>query len=128
MEKAADIIDAFNPQDGENTPNNDLMNGDISLLLIYAVNSQDIHGPDKAALLSLYQGDSVDLDIEFIRRVYKETGALGSSIDKMNEYAQKASGILHGFPESDARESLLGLLSQYNHNFAENLEKTPSTS
>ncbi len=115
-----DIIDAFNPQDGENTPNNDLMNGDISLLLIYAVNSPDIHGPDKAALLSLYQGDSADLNIEFIRRVYKETGALQSSIDKMNEYAQKATDILIDFPDCDARGSLLDLMSQYNHNFSEN--------
>ena len=71
-----DIIDAFNPQKGENTPNNDLLNGDISLLLIYAINSLNIDHSEKEALLSLYEGNTSDLDREFIRRVYRKTGAL----------------------------------------------------
>jgi geranylgeranyl pyrophosphate synthase len=116
-----DIIDAFTPQEGENTPNNDLLNGDISLLLIYAVNSPMINESDKKSLLSLYQGNTSDLDIEFIRRVYRETGALQSSIDKMQDYADKAASILEEYPDCEAKNDLLDLLSQYNHDFAENL-------
>jgi octaprenyl-diphosphate synthase len=109
-----DIIDAFIPQKGENTPTNDLLNGDISLLLIYALNSQYIDDEEKEALISLYEGNTSDLDIEFIRMVYRKTGALQSSIDKMEEFAKKAENILDGYPKCQAKDDLLKLLSQYN--------------
>ena len=116
-----DIIDAFTPQDSENSPNNDLLNGDPSLLLIYAVNSS-IDGEDRAKFLSVYTGESRDLEVDLVRRVYKETGSLRKAIDKMQGFSREARNILDYYPESDAKESLTELLEQYNSNFTENID------
>jgi len=116
-----DIIDAFTPQDSENSPNNDLLNGDPSLLLIYAVNSS-IDGEDRAKFLSVYTGESRDLEVDLVRRVYKETGSLRKAIDKMQGFSREARNILDYYPESDAKESLTELLEQYNSKFTENID------
>jgi octaprenyl-diphosphate synthase len=117
-----DIIDAFTPQDSENSPNNDLLNGDPSLLLIYAVNSGSIDGEDRAKFLSVYRGESRDLEVDLVRRVYKETGSLRKAIDKMQGFSREARNILDYYPESEAKESLSELLEQYNSNFTENID------
>ena len=117
-----DIIDAFTPMGSDNSPNNDLLNGDPSLLLLYAVDSDLITAEDKENLLSLYRGETSELDIDFVRRVYETTGALQNAIDKMEEYANLAGAILDKYPESDARDSLFELLDQYNHDFSNSLE------
>jgi geranylgeranyl pyrophosphate synthase len=117
-----DIIDAFTPQDSENSPNNDLLNGDPSLLLIYAVNSGSIDGEERSKLLSVYRGESRDLEVDLVRRVYTETGSLRKAIDKMQDFSREARNILDHYPESDAKESLNELLEQYNSNFTENLD------
>jgi octaprenyl-diphosphate synthase len=117
-----DIIDAFTPQGSENSPNNDLLNGDPSLLLIYAVNSGSINGEDMSKFLSVYRGESRDLDVDLVRRVYTETGSLQKAIDKMQDFSREARNILDHYPESDAKECLDELLEQYNSNFTENLD------
>ena len=106
----------------DNSPNNDLLNGDPSLLLLYAVDSDQILEEDKTRLLSIYSGETSDLDIDFVQRVYENTGALQKAIEKMEEFATLAGAILENYPKSDARESLFELLDQYNHNFTSNLE------
>lgn len=121
-----DIIDAFTPKGNEKSPNNDLLNGDPSLLLLYAVDSGKITIEDKTALLSVYQGESKDLDVDLVHRVYEYTGSLQRSIDKMEEFAHLAGEILKEYPDCDARNALLELLEQYNHNFKENLETISS--
>ena len=95
-------------------------------MLLYAVDSDKITAEDKAALLSVYQGESKDLDVDLIHRIYKYTGSLQKSIDKMEEFANLAGEILKDYPDCDARSSLLELLDQYNHNFTENLESIAS--
>ena len=117
-----DIIDTFTPQGSENSPNNDLLNGDPSLLLLYAVNSDSINKEDKSKFLSIYRGESKDLDVDQVRRVYEETGALQKAIDKMQEFSNMARKILDDYPESDAKESLYELLKQYNSSFTYNLD------
>ena len=117
-----DIIDAYTPKGNEKSPNNDLLNGDPSLLLLYAVESVNITSEDKVALLSIYQGESEDLDVDLVRRVYEYTGALQKSVNKMEEFANMAGEILREYPDCEARDSLLELLDQYNHNFKGNLE------
>jgi geranylgeranyl pyrophosphate synthase len=117
-----DIIDAFTPNGSDNFPNNDLLNGDPSLLLLYAVNSDSIQALDKAKLLSIYHGESKELDVGFVRRVYEETGALQKAIEKMKEFAALAGGVLDQYQASDARDSLHELLEQYNHDFTNSLE------
>ena len=120
-----DIIDAFTPNGSENSPNNDLLNGDPSLLLLYAVNSENIQDEDKTKILSVYRGETTDFDIEFVRRIYEETGALKSSVEKMEEYALLARDILKDYPDCDAKGALIELLDQYNHDFSDNLEIPP---
>lgn len=117
-----DIIDAFTPMGSDKSPNNDLLNGDPSLLLLYAVDSDLILEEDKTRLLSIYSGETSVLDIDFVRKIYETTGALQKAIETMEEYAALAGKILEKYPESDARESLFELLDQYNHNFTSSLE------
>ena len=121
-----DIIDTFTPQSTDNSPNNDLLNGDPSLLLLYAVNSDSIKAEDKSRFLSIYRGESRDLDVDLIRRVYEETGSLQKAIDKMQSFSNMADGILDYYPESDAKTSLHELLEQYNSIFANNLDTLSS--
>ena len=116
-----DIIDAFNTH-SDSSANNDLLNGDSSLLLLYALESEKLANQDKNTLLSLYQGESKDLDVDCIKRIYETTGALQNSIVKMEEYAALAGNLLHQYPDCDAKESLHELLDQYNHDFSNNLE------
>jgi len=117
-----DIIDTLTPQGSDNSPNNDLLNGDPSLLLLYAVNSDSINEEDKSRFLSIYRGESKDLDVDFIHRVYEETGSLQKAIDKMKAFSNIARKILDEYPESDAKESLYELLEQYNSSFTYNLD------
>lgn len=116
-----DIIDAFNTHN-DCSAKNDLLNGDPSLLLLYAVNSEKLSNEDKDTLLSLYQGESSDLDVDYIKNIYETTGALQISVAKMEEYASLAGKLLHSYPECDAKESLYELLDQYNHDFSSNIE------
>ena len=117
-----DIIDAFTPKGNEKSPNNDLLNGDPSLLFLYAVESEKITPEDKAALLSIYRGESKALDVDLVHRVYEDTGSLLKTVNKMEEFANLAGEILKEYPDCDAKGSLLELLNQYNHNFKGNLE------
>ena len=119
-----DIIDAYTPKGNEKSPNNDLLNGDPSLLLLYAVESDKITSEDKVSLLSIYQGKNEDLNVDLVRRVYEYTGSLQKSVNKMEEFANLAGEILREYPDCEARDSLLELLDQYNHNFKGNLETT----
>jgi octaprenyl-diphosphate synthase len=109
-----DIMDAFTLNGRDNSPNNDLVNGDISLLLIYALESDNIRAADRETLLDLYGGKRMDLDLSEIRRIYEETGALQKAIHKMREYTRKARGALEGFGDCSAKDGLMELLEQYN--------------
>ena len=119
-----DIIDAYTPKGNEKSPNNDLLNGDPSLLFLYAVESEKITSEDKVSLLSIYQGKNEDLNVDLVRRVYEYTGSIQKSVNKMEEFANLAGEILREYPDCEARDSLLELLDQYNHNFKGNLETT----
>jgi geranylgeranyl pyrophosphate synthase len=121
-----DIIDTFTPQGSDKSPNNDLLNGDPSLLLLYAVNSDSIKEEDKSKFLSVYRGESRDLDVDLVRRVYEETGSLQKAIDKMQEFSKMAREILDYYPESDAKDTLYELLEQYNSNFSYSLDASYS--
>jgi geranylgeranyl pyrophosphate synthase len=112
-----DIIDAFNPKNNANSPNNDLLNGDPSLLFLYAINSKTISNGDKQRIKSIYTGENKDLNVGHVRTIFEDTGALRESVNKMQEYSKLAGGILEQYHDSDAKESLYELLDQYNHDF-----------
>jgi geranylgeranyl pyrophosphate synthase len=118
-----DIIDTFNPKSSEQTPNNDLLNGDASLILLYALKSEKITIEDRETLLSRYQGETKELNISEIHRIYEYTGALERSIHKMETYTEKAKEILKKYPDSEAKASLSELLEEYSSKFITNLER-----
>ena len=60
--------------------------------------------------------------MDLVHRVYEDTGSLLKTIKKMEEFANLAGEILKEYPDCDAKDSLLELLNQYNHNFKGNLE------
>ena len=109
-----DIMDAFTADGADKSPRNDLVNGDISILLIYALESESITETEKETLLGLYQGEVHDLNLTNILRIYEKTGALNEAIGKMKEYAQKAREAIQEFSDGEAKDSLMALLEQYN--------------
>ena len=108
-----DILDAFNEGGTNGKPNNDLINGDPSLLFLIAVKSPKIQREDRERLLSVFQGRSRELDIGFAARVYQDSGALAMAIGKMKEFLREARAIIEAYPDGEASRSLLGLLDQY---------------
>src|SRR4030042_5103459 len=89
-----DLMDAFTHNNDNNSPNNDLINGDISLPLIYALESKKILAVDKKKLMNVYTGRSKELNLVEIRRIYEETEAMQKQREKMMDFAQQASEIL----------------------------------
>ena len=116
-----DVIDAFTLNGSDKKSKNDLLNGDASLLLIYALESPQLHEKDRQKLLSIYHGKTEDLDIPDLRRIYEETGALMRSLDKMNFFSEKSRECLDDFRDCDSKKTLFSLLEQYNYGLEENL-------
>ncbi len=115
-----DIIDSLSYKQDEFLPNNDLLNGDTSLVLIYALESSKIIEEDRSKLLSIYKGDE-ELDLEELYKIYLNSGALDKAILKMEEYSKKARIILDKYPDSEAKNYLQRLLDEYSSNFIMNI-------
>jgi|TARA_B100001971_G_C18258498_1_gene584419 geranylgeranyl pyrophosphate synthase len=94
-------------------PRIDLLNGDISLPLIYALESEEISKQDISTLMMPYLGENESADIEEIRRIYKESGALKRSMDRMRDYAKEAIKCLDGLDDGNSKSSLIQLMDQY---------------
>jgi geranylgeranyl pyrophosphate synthase len=109
-----DMMDAFTCNNDHNSPNNDLLNGDISLPFIYALESKKILAVDKKKLMDVYTGRCQELYLVEIQRIYEETEALQKTADKMMEFAQQAREILKAFKDCSAKNGLMYLLEQYN--------------
>jgi geranylgeranyl pyrophosphate synthase len=96
----------------------DLLNGDISLPLIYALDSEEISKQDVSTLMMPYLGQKETVEIEEVRRIYEESGALERSIMKMKDYAQEGIRWLEGFEDSRAKSFLIHLLDRYYISFS----------
>jgi geranylgeranyl pyrophosphate synthase len=116
-----DIIDAFTLNGSDRKSKNDLLNGDASLLLIYALSSPSLGEDDRRKLLALYHGETDKLDVSEVRRVYEETGALGKSVEKMRFFLSQAGGCLSSFDDCESKQNLLLLLKQYDLGLEENI-------
>ena len=96
----------------------DLLNGDVTLPLIYALESEEISKQDVSTLMMLYLGEKETADIEEIRRIYEESGALKRSIKKMKDNARESIRWLEKFEDSKAKSFLTHLVDRYYISFS----------
>ena len=111
-----DIAGIFSEEDLGKPPGSDILNGDPNLPLIYALDSE-IQEEDRRYLMDLFEGRGRGMDIERIRGIYLESGALKRSIKVMEAFAEKSRESLSGFEESDAKKKLLSFLNHFYRDF-----------
>jgi octaprenyl-diphosphate synthase len=113
-----DICGVYAETKHDDLSRNDLLNGDISLPLIYALKSEEISKQDVSTLMMLYLGEKGTANIEEIRRIYEESGALERSITKMKDYANESIKWLEEFEDTKAKSFLVHLLDRYYVSFS----------
>ena len=91
---------------------NDLVNGDVTLPLIYALQSPTLTEIDRGKLLKAYE-EGRPIEVEEVRRIYTETNALSKSVEKMRLYAEGCIDALKDFNPSPPLECLLHLVERY---------------
>ena len=106
-----DISGVYNENRSDELARSDIMNGDITLPFIYALES-NISDRDRATLMAMYQG-AAGVDVEELQRIYEETNAVERSMEKMRGKAEAASVGLEGFDETPALECILHLLDGF---------------
>ncbi|MCK4698731.1 MAG: polyprenyl synthetase family protein, partial [Bacteroidales bacterium] len=84
---------------------NDIKEKKLTLPLIYALENAGFG--QKISILRLIKHHNKNSQkVRDVIRFVKETGGIEYSVQKMNEYKNKALDILDEFPESEARFSL----------------------
>ncbi|MFQ6053463.1 MAG: polyprenyl synthetase family protein [Candidatus Bathyarchaeia archaeon] len=91
----------------------DILNGDLTLPFIYALDADSIADRDRENLMELFLGRRDDFDNDEIRSIYEETGALDRSIAKMREYAERSRESLNHFEKTEAGDCIHYLLDQF---------------
>jgi len=100
-------------EDKSDLSRSDISNGDLTLPLIYALDSNCISEGDKGHLMGIFLGRSEGVDEVMVRRIYEESGALDRSVEKMRGYAEEGRKALGHFEGSEALECIKYLLEQY---------------
>jgi octaprenyl-diphosphate synthase len=113
-----DICGVYVETEQDDLSRNDLLNGDVSLPLIYALESDLISKQDVSTLSMLYLGEKKTVDSEEVRRIYEESGALGRSIRKMKDFAREGTRCLERFEDSRAKNLLIHLMDRYYISFS----------
>jgi len=108
-----DIYGAYSKDKGDDQVRSDILNGDISLPFIYALESELITKPDRETLRGLYQGLINDPQPENVQRIYEETGAIDRSIATMKSFAEEGRRQLSSLKGNPAIETLDYLLNEY---------------
>ena len=112
-----DICGVFAESTDDDLSRCDLLNGDVTLPFIYALEADAISEKDRGMITSVYLGEAEKVDIEEVQRIYDETGALEKSLRKMKDFAELGREHLDGFKQTDAKDFLDHLLDQYYSNF-----------
>ena len=111
-----DICGIFHNDDTD-LSRSDLLNGDLTLPFIYALEANSISDQDKKNLVDIFLGGKEDIDEEKVQRIYMETGAIDESMERMRYYAEQGNYLLSLFEESRARECIQFLFHQYYKDF-----------
>jgi octaprenyl-diphosphate synthase len=96
----------------DKTNGSDLNRGDISLPLIYALESSDITREEKEQLTLVYKGKT-EGDPNALLQIYEKTGAITRSQVKMREFSGMARRVLDDFNPSQATDALQSMLDLY---------------
>jgi geranylgeranyl pyrophosphate synthase len=108
-----DVYGIYSEEKSNDRVRSDIMNGDISLPIIYALESEDITDAGKETLKSIYQGLIKDPQPENVRRILDESSAIKKSIATMKRFAEEAQSHLLGIPSNQSTETLGYLLNEY---------------
>ncbi|MFB0558529.1 MAG: polyprenyl synthetase family protein [Candidatus Bathyarchaeia archaeon] len=108
-----DICGVFEESENDNLSRNDLLNGEVTLPFIYALESDAIPEKDRRTITAVFMGEIEKVDPMDVQRIYEETMALERSIRKMKEFAELGRKYLDSFERSEAKEILNHMLDQY---------------
>ena len=108
-----DICGVFSEDTTDELYRSDILNGDLTLPFIYALESESISDSDRNSLMDVFLGRREQIDDEEIKRIYEETGALDRSIEKMKDYDDRGRESLSHFPRTEAGDCINYLLDQY---------------
>lgn len=108
-----DICGVYSEDEDDDLSRSDIINGDVTLPFIYALDSELLADSDRERLMAVYHGETPEIEREEVRRVYEETGALARSINKMKEFAEVGSESLSHFDRTEARGCLDHMLHRY---------------
>lgn len=107
-----DIAGIFSEKNLGKPPGSDIINGDPNLPLIYALDSE-IPEKDRRYLMDLFEGRVRGMDLERIRGIYLESGALKKSVESMDSFAARCKKSLEVFEEQEAKKKLLSFLDYF---------------
>jgi len=108
-----DICGVFSEDKTDELSRSDMLNGDLTLPFIYALDSESISDSDKNSMRDMFLGLREQIDDEEVQRIYEETGALDRSMEKMKGYAERGRESLNHIPMTEAGECINYLLDQY---------------
>lgn len=91
----------------------DIINGDLTLPFIYALDCESISDCDKKSLMDTFLGRTEQIDEDEVQRIYVETGALDRSVEKMKDYAERGRESLNHFGRTESGDCIHYLLDQY---------------
>jgi len=117
-----DIYGVYCKEKSDDHVRSDILNGDISLPLIHALESELLTETDRETLKGLYKGLIRDPQPENIQRIYEETGAIEKSIATMKRFAEEGQRQLMSLQSNPAIETLGHLLNEYYMCFNPNTE------
>ena len=92
---------------GDKDPRSDLENGDMTLPVIYALQSDKLSEEEKELLKSVSRKKSISVPV---RDMLNKTGAYDKSRDLINMYLDEAQEILDQYADSDAKNGIMSLL------------------
>jgi octaprenyl-diphosphate synthase len=99
-----DLFDYGSADVGKPT-GNDIKEKKLTLPLIYTLNQAD--KSTRRKIITTIKNDSRNSDkVKEVISIVTATGGIQYAADKMNQYRDEALAILHGFPESEARNAL----------------------
>ncbi len=104
-----DLLDIVSNKDS--STRSDIANGDVSLPLIYALESNSIDKADKDLLVAIFEGKTQQYKEDEVFRIFYDTGALENTVNEMKRFANLSRKSL-GKYSGEAAGSLCELLDQ----------------
>ncbi len=113
-----DICGVYAEDRNDELSRSDLLNGDVTLPFIYALESGALTDRDRERLTAMYTGKTERVEVDEVRRMYDNTGAVERSIEKMKAFAERGRRCLSRFQKTEAKDCLNYLLDNYYKHFS----------